>query len=143
MQRLRPCRNIDDDADKLGSPKKSGLEQYAPPARRAQVNDADRAVANTVEGEIREFVWRDHQQRSKADAVNELIRRVAGSSAEEIDQVIRELQRVRDMLHGEGERLSGEIVRYASLNQWKGASVSPEQLMAEFKVRGLGGNLVD
>ncbi len=104
MQRLRPCRNIDDDADKLGSPKKSGLEQYAPPARRAQVNDADRAVANTVEGEIREFVWRDHQQRSKADAVNELIRRVAGSSAEEIDQVIRELQRVRDMLHGEGER---------------------------------------
>jgi hypothetical protein len=45
MQRLRPCRNIDDDAD--------NLEQYAPPARRAQVNDADRAVANTVEGEIR------------------------------------------------------------------------------------------
>jgi hypothetical protein len=116
MQRLRPCRNIDDDAD--------NLEQYAPPARRAQVNDADRAVANTVEGEIREFVWRDHQQRSKADAVNES---TAGSSAEEIDQVIRELQRVRDMLHGEGERLSGEIARYASLNQWKGASVSRER----------------
>jgi Mg2+ and Co2+ transporter CorA len=150
--------------DKLGRPKKSGPEQYAPPDRRAQLSDADQAVANAVEGEIREFVRRD--QRSEADASNDsapeklngLIRRVAGSSAEEIDQVILELQRVRDMLHSEGERLSGQIARYASLNQhlmagmkviaenlkqWKGAAVSREQLMAEFKARWLGGNPAD
>ena len=66
-----------------------------------------------------------HQQRSEADPandptaenLNELIRRVAGASMEEIDRVILELQRVRDMLHGEGERLSREIARYASLSQ--------------------------
>jgi hypothetical protein len=71
-------------ADKLGRPKKSGPEQYAPPDRRAQVSDVDQAAVNAVEGEIREFVRRDHQQRSKADAandpapekLNELIRRV-------------------------------------------------------------------
>ena len=78
---------------------------------------------------------------------------------EEIDQVILELQRVRDMLHGENERLSREIVRYASLSQhlmtamkiigenlkqWKGnAPESREQLMAEFKSRWLGGNVPD
>jgi hypothetical protein len=143
-------------------------EQYAPPDRRAQkkLNDVDQVAANAVEGEIRGFVRRDHQQRSEADAANDpapeklngLIRRVAGSSAEEIDQVILELQRVRDMLHSEGERLSGEIARYASLNQhlmagmkviaenlkeWKGAAVSREQLMAEFKARWLGGNPAD
>ena len=147
---------------------KSGPEKYAPPNWRApkKLSDVDPAAANAVEGEIREFVRRDHQQRSKADAandptlekLNELTRRVTGASAEEIDQVILELQRVRDMLHGEGERLSREIARYANLNQhmmtamkiiteniiqWKGASVSREQLMAEFKARWLGGNLAD
>jgi hypothetical protein len=147
---------------------KSGPGKYAPPDRRApkKRSDVDQVAANVVEGEIREFVRRDQQQRSKADAandpapekLNELIRRVAGCSAEEIDQVILELQHVRDMLHGEGERLSGEIARYASLNQqlmtgikiiaenliqWKGTSVNREQLIAEFKARWLGGNLID
>ena len=145
---------------------KSGPEKYAPPDRRApkKWSDVDQAAANVVEGEIREFVRCGQQQRSKADAANdpapenELIRRVAGISTKEIDQVIRELQRVRDMLHGEGERLTREIARYASLNQqlmtamkvitenliqWKGTSVSREQLIAEFKARWLGGNLVD
>jgi CBS-domain-containing membrane protein len=146
----------------------SGPEKYAPPNWRApkKLSDVDQATANPVEGEIREFVRRYHQQRSKADAandpapekLNELTRRVTGASAEEIDQVILELQRVRDMLHSEGERLSREIARYAILNQqlmtgikviteniiqWKGASVSREQLMAEFKARWLGGNLAD
>jgi predicted RNase H-like nuclease (RuvC/YqgF family) len=145
---------------------KSGPENYAPPDRRApkKWSDVDQAAVNVVEGEIREFVRRDQQQRSKADAANdptpenELIRRVARVSTEEIDQVILELQRVRDMLHGEGERLNREIARYASLNQqlmtamkvitenliqWKGTSVNREQLIAEFKARWLGGNLVD
>jgi len=158
-------------ADRLG-PEKSSPEQYAPPDRRApkKLNDVDQVVANAVEGEIREFVRRDisflHQQRSEADPANEpaaehlngLIRRVAGASTEEIDQVILELQRVRDMLHSEGERLSDEIARYARLNQhlmagmkviaenlkqWKGDAVSREQLMAEFKSRWLGGNPPD
>ena len=152
-------------ADKLG-PEKSGPEQYAPPDRRApkELSDVDQAAANAIEGEIREFARRDvsslHRQRSEADPandpaaenLNELIRRVAGASAEEVDQVILELQRIRDMLHGEGERLSCEIARYASLNQhlmsgmkviaenliqWQRASVNHEQLMAEFKSRWL------
>jgi paraquat-inducible protein B len=150
-------------ADNLHSDK-SGPERYAPPDRRApkKLSDVDQVAANAVEGEIREFVRRDasflHQQRSEVDPpsdpaaehLNGLIRRVAGASTEEVDQVILELQGVRDMLHSEGERLSSEIARYASLNQhlmagmkvitenlkqWKGAAVSREQLMAEFKSR--------
>jgi hypothetical protein len=162
-----------DNIRRLGAvgPEKSSPEQYAPPDRRApkKLSDVDQVAANAVEGEIREF-RRDvsflHQQRSEADPTNDpaaehlngLIRRVAGASTEEIDQVILELQRVRDMLHSEGERLSGEIARYASLNQhlmagmkvitenlkqWNGAAVSREQLMAEFKSRWLGGNPAD
>ena len=98
---------------------KSGPEKYAPP---------DRRLANTVEGEIREFVRRDvsvqHRQRSEANAANSpaaenlnaLIQRVAGDSMEEIDRVIRELESVREMLRNEGERVSREVAGYASLS---------------------------
>lgn len=80
-----------------------------------------------LEGEIREFVRRDapflrRTQRNETDIaadpsaenLNALIRRVADASTEEIDRVIRELQGVRDRLRGEGERVSREIVGYAS-----------------------------
>jgi ABC-type transporter Mla subunit MlaD len=116
--------------DKLG-PETSGPEQYAPPEWRARekLPDVDPAAANGFEGEIREFLRRDvsllHQQQSDADPakdpaaenLNELIRRIASASMEEIDGVILELQGVRDMLRNEGERLSHEVARYATLNQ--------------------------
>ncbi|MGB8429216.1 MAG: hypothetical protein WCE72_05285 [Pseudolabrys sp.] len=137
--------------------------------RRAQekLSDVNQAAVNALEGEIREFVRRDvtllHQQRSDADPANDpaaenlnkLIRRVASASIEEIDRVILELQSVRDTLRSEGERVSREITSYASLNQhlttgmkvvaenlmqWQRASVSHEQLMAEFKLRCVGGS---
>ncbi|MGH6727878.1 MAG: hypothetical protein ACREB8_15250 [Pseudolabrys sp.] len=87
----------------------------------------DQAAAAAFEGEIREFVRRDvvlRRQRSEpeaaaepaAESLNSLIRRVAGASIEEIDRVIHELQGVRDMLRGEGERVSRELAGYASLN---------------------------
>jgi hypothetical protein len=47
---------------------------------------------------------------------NELLQQVANASIEEIDRIILELQGLRDMLRGEGERLSNEIARYATLN---------------------------
>jgi hypothetical protein len=48
--------------------------------------------------------------------VNELIRSVAGASIEEIDRVILELQKVRDVLLNEGKRLSDEVARFATLS---------------------------
>jgi hypothetical protein len=108
---------------------KSGPEKYAPPDRRSpkKLSNLDQATANAVEGEIREFVQRDVSvlpwQRSEVDAakdpaanLNELIRRVAGASLEEIDRVIRELETVREMLRNEGERVSREVAGYASLS---------------------------
>jgi hypothetical protein len=108
---------------------KSGPEKYAPPDRRSpkKLSNLDQATANAVEGEIREFVQRDVSvlpwQRSEVDAakdpaanLNELIRRVAGASLEEIDRVIRERETVREMLRNEGERVSREVAGYASLS---------------------------
>jgi hypothetical protein len=113
--------------DKLHS-EKSGPEQYAPRNRRPleKLSCVDQA-ANALEDEIRESLQHHasspHQERSDAGPandpaakyLNELIHRVAGASTEEIDRVIFELQGVRNMLRNEGERLSHEVARYATL----------------------------
>ena len=113
-------------AEKL---EKTTPETFAPVKRKApqKLGEIDQAAANAFEGEIREFVRRDvallRRQREGepaadpvADNLNSLIRRVSGASMEEIDRVILELQGVRDMLRGEGERVGREIAGYASLS---------------------------
>ena len=154
MTAIRPERL---GADKFG-PEKTGPERFAPDRRLPEkLSDVDQAAANAFEGEIREFVRRDvsflRRQRSEAesggdpvvDNLNTLIRRVSGSSMDEIDRVILELQSVRDMLRNDGERVSREIAGYASLShaamtamkviadsltQWKSAPNKPGQRSA-------------
>ena len=99
------------------------------PERLSEIDQAAAAanVAQEVEGDIREFVRRDVSvfRRSRpegggemaVDNINSLIQRVAGQSISEIDHVVGELTRVRDMLRSEGERVQREISGYASLSQ--------------------------
>ena len=81
---------------------------------------------NGVEGEIREFVRRDGQalRRSPdsdgdlvAHNISTLVQRVAGTSVQEVDRLIAELQQLRDLLHQEGARVQREIAQYAHLSQ--------------------------
>ena len=123
MTAIRPERL---GADKV-IPEKTGPEAFAPNRRAPEkLSDVDQAAAAT-EGEIREFVRRDvmfvRRQREAepaadpvTDNLNALIRRVSVASIDEIDRVILELQGVRGMLRGEGERVSREISGYASLS---------------------------
>lgn len=118
-------------SDRLGAERtgaeQDGPEKYAPQRTAAvKLGDVDQAVS-AFEGEIREFVRRDIGAQRKprdpapnvesgADSMNALIQRVSGASMDEIDRVIAELEGVRDMLRGEGERVSREIAGYASLS---------------------------
>lgn len=69
--------------------------------------------------------------------VNSLIQRVAGTSIGEIENLISELETLRELLHAEGQRVQREISGYAqlsqaamkstrmiadSVSQWKGAA---------------------
>ena len=49
--------------------------------------------------------------------VNSLIQRVAGTSLSEIENLISELESLRDLLHAEGQRVQREITGYAQLSQ--------------------------
>ena len=81
------------------------------------------ATTEQVEGEIRAFVRRDvsvfrrprveNGNEMSIDGINSLMDRVAGASVAEIERVIAELTRVRDMLRHEGERVQREINSYA------------------------------
>ena len=78
-----------------------------------------------VEGEIRDFVRRDVASLRRPDNDGEvvannigtLLQRVAGTSVQEIDRLIGELQRVRELLQNEGARVQREIVEFATLSQ--------------------------
>ena len=90
-----------------------------------------------VEGEIREFVRRDlasvRQQPQNdgevvANNISSLLQRVSGSSVQEIERLIGELQTLRDMLQSEGARVQREITQYANLSQ---AAMQSTKIIAE------------
>jgi hypothetical protein len=86
---------------------KSGTEKYAPPNKRALEKLNDVAVPRSAA---------EPANDSADKYLNDVIRRVAGASMQEIDLVVSELQGVRDMLRKEGERVTREISGYAALS---------------------------
>ena len=100
--------------------------------------ELDKPAETEVEGEIRDFVRRDvasslrRQPESESEMVasniGSLLQRVAGTSVQEIDKLITELQTLRDMLHNEAARVQREIVEYATLSQ---AAMQSTKIIAE------------
>jgi hypothetical protein len=99
--------------------------------------DPNSAAVTEVEDGIREFVRNDvaylrrpvsgvassaetaveQSAEATVNNVNSLIQRVAGSSLAEIENLISELESLRDLLHAEGQRVQREISGYAQLSQ--------------------------
>jgi hypothetical protein len=81
-------------------------------------------TATEVEGERRELSGDEATVRSPeaesevvANSIGSLLQRVAGSSMQDIDQLIAELQAMRTSLESEGARVQREIIEYAHLSQ--------------------------
>jgi hypothetical protein len=100
-------------------------------------SELETSVETEVEGEIREFVRRDvatlrrHAENDSeivASNINSLLQRVAGTSIQEIDKLIAELQTLRDRLTTEAARVQREIVEYATLSQ---AAMQSTKIIAE------------
>ncbi|MBB4376591.1 hypothetical protein GGD61_001225 [Bradyrhizobium sp. SBR1B] len=104
-------------------------------AAETETVDTNLAAVTEVEAGIRDFVRNDIAYLRRpaaattdappldpsADAtvtnVNSLIQRVAGTSLAEIENLISELESLRDLLHAEGQRVQREISGYAQLSQ--------------------------
>jgi len=103
----------------------------------ATEEDTEIAAVSEVEAGIRDFVRNDiaylrrpapsmvggtdapvdPNAEATVNSVNSLIQRVAGTSLAEIENLISELESVRDLLHSEGQRVQREISGYAQLSQ--------------------------
>jgi hypothetical protein len=70
----------------------------------------------------------DSSADSAVNNVNSLIQRVAGTSLSEIENLISELESLRDVLHAEGQRVQREISGYAQLSQ---AAMKSTRLIAD------------
>jgi hypothetical protein len=100
--------------------------------------DIETSAETEMEGEIRDFVRRDvatslrRQPESDSEVVatniGALLQRVAGTSVQEIEKLIGELQTLRDMLQTEAARVQREIVEYATLSQ---AAMQSTKIIAE------------
>jgi hypothetical protein len=88
-------------------------------------SEIDKAADAEIEGNIRELVRRDPaalrqtggESEVVANRLSSLLRRVSGNSTQEIDNLISELQTLRDRLQADGSRVEREIVEYAALSQ--------------------------
>lgn len=116
-------------------PVKSDEEGSVQPPEEAPTTDAATTITN-VEGDIREFVRRDVVATRKVQDVTDLgannisfqIERVAGMSIKEIDNLIGDLQAVREFLRSEGERVAREITSYTQASQ---AAVSSAKIISD------------
>ena len=97
------------------------------------VVDSNLAAVTEVEAGIRDFVRNDiaylrrpattdsppldPSAEATVTNVNSLIQRVAGTSLAEIENLISEIESLRDLLHAEGQRVQREISGYAQLSQ--------------------------
>jgi hypothetical protein len=75
-----------------------------------------------IEGEVRELIRRGlatarPAPAGEADNLSSLIQRVSGTSVQEIEKLIGELQELRDYLMKEGQRVQREITEYAQMSQ--------------------------
>ena len=100
-----------------------------------EVEDNNVEAVSEVEAGIRDFVRNDvaylrrpmsastsestldPSAEATVNNVNSLIQRVAGTSLSEIENLISELEQLRDLLHAEGQRVQREISGYAQLSQ--------------------------
>jgi hypothetical protein len=96
------------------NPLNPGPEAYAPPSQRASQEPSGDACVAVSRAQTAEPNQTNETVHGNLDA---LIRRVATTSMDEIDNVIQELEKMREMLRNEGERVSREIASYASLSQ--------------------------
>jgi hypothetical protein len=79
-----------------------------------------------VESSLRDFVRRDNRAARRAhpesdetasDDAKAMVQRLSTGSIGEVERVIGELTRVRDMLRSEGERVQREISSYQALSE--------------------------
>jgi hypothetical protein len=109
-----------------------------------ETSEPNEDPTSDVEQNIRELVHRDgsslrRQPESETDlvagSIGSLLQRVSGSSVQEIDRLIGELQALREILNQQGMRVQQKVMDYASMSQ---AALQSTRIIAESLARWKG-----
>jgi hypothetical protein len=93
--------------------------------KQPETTEPNKPAEAETEGKISELARRDSPNQRRvgvesevaASTLSGLLRRVSAHSTREIDNLISELQTMRDQLHADGSRIEREVVEYAALSQ--------------------------
>jgi len=108
--RSEKMESIEEDSDLAASEVEAGIRDFV----RNDVAYLRRAAPGMLDnGEV----LLEPNTEATVNSVNSLIQRVAGTSLGEIENLISELEGLRDLLHTEGQRVQREISGYAQLSQ--------------------------
>lgn len=111
------------------SPLRPGAETGAPrQSERQPERHTERQSERLAERAFERPVESAPAEDQSTQHVNALIKQVSGASIEEIDRVIRELNSVRELLRGEGDRVTREIAGFASLSH---AAITSMRVIAD------------
>jgi len=83
-----------------------------------RINDIESSIRAFVRRDVR-AAHRDHPEggETASDDAKSMVQRLSTGSIGEVERVIGELTRVRDMLWSEGERVQREISSYQELSE--------------------------
>jgi hypothetical protein len=93
--------------------------------KQPEIAEPSKPAEAEIEGKIRELGRRDNPNLRRVGVESEvavstlsgLLSRVSTHSMREIDNLISELQTLRDQLHADGSRIEREVAEYAALSQ--------------------------
>lgn len=92
------------------------LEKLSEPAKVTEIDTAQRETPRR-NGSVTRRPPQLVEAEGATGSINVLIQQVSGESMAESDRLLGELNKVRDMLQVERDRVMREIAEYAALNQ--------------------------
>jgi hypothetical protein len=100
-----------------------------------EISEFDRNQPSDLDENVREIVRGDGSNLRRlpeidtaAGNIGSLLQRASGTSVQEIDRLIAQLQTLRDMLNHEGRRVQHEVAEYATMSQ---AALQSTRIIAE------------
>jgi hypothetical protein len=85
-------------------------------------------IGQLVQGSVAHARTSQREKPARINDLNSVIRRISGVSVMEINEIIRQLQGLRDHLRHEAERVQREIAQYAQMSH---AAAKSTKIIAE------------
>jgi predicted nucleic acid-binding Zn-ribbon protein len=107
---------LTDGGDPPCSSSRGRLGEKGQEAASDRINDVESSIRDVVSRDIR-AARKAHPEIGETDDAKSMVQRLSTESIGEVERVIGELTKLKDMLRSEGERVQREISNYQALSE--------------------------